>query len=81
LDAEDVTIDDILAEIAAYIVPPDYYAEGWRTTLQIFEAALELEEGLTMEAVRKRLERDYKRGKLEKFVDESRCAWWRVKRV
>lgn len=77
---EDVTVDDVLAEITEYIIEPDYTADGWRMTSQILEYAQEQGESIAIEALRKRLERNYQRGKLEKLIDSSRRAWWRLAR-
>ena len=70
----EVTQDDIMAEIVAYLDAPDYYAEGWRTTTQIAEAM-----AAGIEFARKRLEREVKDGRMETLLDKSRRAWWRVK--
>lgn len=72
--AGDVTVDDILEEIANYLNEPDYYAEGYRTTREIAERV-----GMSVELMSGRLERAAREGALEKVIDKSRRAWWRLK--
>ena len=70
-----ITTDDVLAEIAAYLEEPDYAAMGYRTTADI--AAIM---GLAPEKAIKKLNREYVKGNVEKVIDRSRQAWWRLKR-
>ena len=72
--ASDVTVDDILEELAEYLNEPDYYAEGWRTTRQIAERM-----GIAVENMINRLEREVRDGTMEKVLDKSRRSWWRKK--
>ena len=71
----DITTDDILAEIAAYLEEPDYAAQGYRTTADIAAAM-----SLPQEQARKVLDREHTKGNVEKVIDRSRRAWWRVKK-
>lgn len=71
---ESITQDAILSEIIAYIDRPDLHAEGWRTTSEIAEAM-----GLSVGVAAKRLEKALAEGGMEKVLDQSRRAWWRVK--
>lgn len=68
---ESVTLDEITAEIVAYLSEPDYYADGWRQTADIAKAM-----ELTMAIAYKRLADS---GKFDKILDRSRRAWWRLK--
>ena len=72
--AGDVTVDDILDEIADYFSEPDYYAEGYRTTREIAERL-----GMTVENTIGRLERAAREGVMEKVQDKSKKSWWRMK--
>jgi hypothetical protein len=73
---ENVGMDDVLAEIAAYLDDPDYEAQGYRLTSDIAASM-----GLSSEKARKRLDREHAKGNIEKVIDRSHRAWWRVKRV
>ena len=72
----DVGIDDVLAEIANYLEEPNYTAMGYRMTVDIAESM-----GLPTEKAIKKLNREHVKGNVEKVVDRSRRAWWRVKKV
>ena len=67
------TDEQITAEIAAYLEQPDYYAEGWRTTRQLAES-----KGIPMSKADKLLNKLAVAGTLEKMIDGSGRAWWRL---
>ncbi len=72
-----ITDADIAAEIAAYLDAeyPDYRAQGYVTTREMAIAW-----GVTMDKAAKRLQRAVDDGKMEKVIDRSRVAWWRLKK-
>ena len=70
-----ITVDEITAEISAYLDIPDYFEAGWRTTRDIAEA-----KGISMGKADKMLNKLAAAGKFEKLKDPSNRAWWRVKR-
>ena len=72
---EGITIDEITAEIASYLEIPDNWAEGWRTTRQLAES-----KGIPMAKADKMLNKLANSGTLEKMIDSSNRAWWRVKK-
>ncbi|MFA5376934.1 MAG: hypothetical protein WC455_14385 [Dehalococcoidia bacterium] len=74
MGADSVTIDEITAEIVAYLSEPDYYSEGWRQTREIADAM-----GVSPTFAGKRLERLCANGVFEKVLDKSNKAWWRKK--
>ena len=74
MGADSLTIDEITAEIVAYLSEPDYYAEGWRQTREIADAM-----GATVSFASKRLERLCASGVFEKVLGKDNKAWWRKK--
>ena len=67
--------DEITAEIASYLEIPDNWANGWRTTRQLAES-----KGIPMAKADKLLNKLAVAGTLEKMIDSSNRAWWRVRK-
>ena len=76
MEATSITLDEIAAEIAAYLEAeyPDYAAQGYAKTADIAK-----EMRLPTEIARKRLLRAVQDGKMETLLDRSRQSWWRKK--
>ncbi len=72
-----ITEADIAAEIAAFLEAeyPDYSAQGYATTREIATAW-----GVGMDKATKKLQRAVEDGLMEKVIDRSRVAWWRLKK-
>ena len=67
--------DEIAAEIAAYLDEPDYSTEGYVST-----AAMAKEWGISVDAAYRRLNRAYEQGRMDKRVNGSRMAWWKLRK-
>lgn len=72
-----ITDVDIAAEIAAFLEAEyqDYSAQGYATTREIATAW-----GVTMDKAKNKLQRAVEDGLMEKVIDRSRVAWWRLKK-
>ena len=64
-----------MSEIVSLLDEPDYRAESWFQTREFAEA-----KGVSVEKAGKLLEKAVRSGRMEKLLDSSRSAWWRVKR-
>jgi hypothetical protein len=75
MGAQDVTRDELLAELAAFVSDDEPEGDGWYTAAEIYVVT----GGVSIEAARRRLDRAVNAGLLERHKGSTR-VWYRVKR-
>jgi hypothetical protein len=75
MGAQDVTRDELLAELAAYVSDDEPEGDGWYTAAEVYRVT----GGASVEAVRRRLDRAVEAGQVERHKGGSR-VWYRTKR-